>query len=231
MIWYEMLWYGSEVVFFLCILILLFVDVLDLSLLAMHLLVASRSVIRATWPLLDQSRVGGWGAALASFESIGALLLRLITPWLDCRPSWHEADVMRIVFRWYYWKIAHKQSVGVPLTLKELAVVLHVVDTREYFLKVSKTELLLFEVQNDLQVIFRSQTLLTFEELPHEFAKVSLRWQITEYIIFFTLLSIEAEQALLQVLLSFPLVLLAVVGVAPDKVQCVTYQHSLDFLV
>ena len=45
------------------------------------------------------------------------------------------------------------------------------------------------------------------------------------------MLSVKAEQALLEVLLRLFLVLLAIVGVHADEVKCVTYQHGLDFLV
>ena len=46
--------------------------------------------------------------------------------------------------------------------LKELRVVAHVVDTGEYLLEVTKPELLLFEVKNDVQIILICKVLIAF---------------------------------------------------------------------
>ena len=47
--------------------------------------------------------------------------------------------------------------------LEELAVVLDVVDTRENLFKVAQSELLFFEVQNDLQIVLSDHVFLSFE--------------------------------------------------------------------
>ena len=66
-----------------------------------------------------------------------------------------------------YREVAHQESVRVPLAFEELAVVLDVIDAWENFLEVSQAELLLFEVQDQLQIILSHQALLTFKELAH----------------------------------------------------------------
>ena len=112
-----------------------------------------------------------------------------------------------------------------------MAIVGHIVYTRENFLEVSEAELFLLEVENQLQIIFSNEIFLTLEELTHELTEVCFRRQILQQVLVLGLLSVQAQQALLEVLLRFFLVLLAIVGVHADEVECVTYQHGLDFLV
>lgn len=54
--------------------------------------------------------------------------------------------MVRIVFRRDDHEVPHEQTIRIALTLKELRVVLHVVDTRENFLEVAHPELLFLEV-------------------------------------------------------------------------------------
>ena len=54
--------------------------------------------------------------------------------------------MMLVVLRRNDHKVSHQEIVSIPLALKELAVVLNIVDAREDFLEVSKSKLLLLEV-------------------------------------------------------------------------------------
>ena len=74
--------------------------------------------------------------------------------------------------------------------------------------------------------------LLVLIELPDQFAQVgALRKLLQDPVTILAPLSVEAQQALLHILLGLPLVLLAVVGIAATQVERITYQHRLDFLV
>ena len=56
--------------------------------------------------------------------------------------------MMWVVLWRYYGQVAHEQGICVPLALKELTVILHVVDAWENLLKVAQTELFFLKVQD-----------------------------------------------------------------------------------
>lgn len=86
--------------------------------------------------------------------------------------GWNVTEVVRIVLGRDYHQVLHQKAVCVPLALKELRIVAHVVDTREYFLEVAQAELFLFEVQKNIQVVFSCQMLFTLVKLSDKFAEV-----------------------------------------------------------
>lgn len=79
------------------------------------------------------------------------------------------------------------------ITIKELPIVLHIVNARKDFLEVAQSELLLLKVENDVQVVFRSQVLFALEQLPDQFAEVCVAWQLTDHGIVPIVLAIETE--------------------------------------
>ena len=86
-----------------------------------------------------------WCRAIRDRFCSSLLLARLIGG-ADCRTRRYKAEMVRIVFRRDDHEVPHEQTIRIALTLKELRVVLHVVDTRENFLEVAHPELLFLEV-------------------------------------------------------------------------------------
>lgn len=78
------------------------------------------------------------------------------------------------------------------LVLEKLAVLVHVVYARENFLKVSQSELLFFEIQDSLQVVFGERSFVS-AELADYAAKVGGLRDFLENCLFFKfgLLSVE----------------------------------------
>ena len=146
---------GRSKVLLLPLLVLLLVDVLDLLplLLMLHLLLASAYIVRVIRSLLDQCVRSG-AAPLTRFDCVHPLLLRLVAAGLHGGTRGHKANVVRVVLGRNYGQVAHEQTICVPLTLEELAVVLDIVDAGEDLLEVSQTELLLLKVQDQLQIFF-----------------------------------------------------------------------------
>ena len=89
---------------------------------------------------------GGCRAAVASLKGIGALFLRLVAARVDGGTSGDVADVVLVVLGRYYRQVAHEELIGVTLAFEELSIVLDIIDAWEYFLKVTKSELLLLKV-------------------------------------------------------------------------------------
>ena len=104
--------------------------------------------------------------------------------------------MVRIVLRRNRLEIALEQVVGVALALQKLTVVLDIVDAGENLLEVAQAELLLLEVEDQGQVFFSCQRLLSLEERAEQFSKVGLRRQIVQYAFLFALLSVKAEKPL-----------------------------------
>ena len=70
-----------------------------------------------------------------------------------------------------FWGDNHEvllqKTISVTLAFKELRIVAHVVDTGEYLLEVAKPELLFFEIENYVQVVFICCALVSLIQLSH----------------------------------------------------------------
>ena len=123
--------------------------------------------------------------------------------------------------------------VSTSLALEELSVVRHVVDAREDLLKVSETELLLFEVKQHRKVVFCHRTVsVSLAELSHQLAEVCIRWKLGKNaLLFLALLTVQAQETLLERLLRLLIVLLAIVGENADQVEGVADQDGFNFLI
>ena len=57
---------------------------------------------------------------------------------------------MRIVLGRDDGQVAHEQVISTSLAFEELPIIRDVIDTGEYFLEISKTELFFFEIEKNL---------------------------------------------------------------------------------
>lgn len=101
-------------------------------------------------------------AILAVLDHV-ALLFCLVRTWVDGRTCRNEADVVRVVLRGDDRQVSQEKLIGISLALEELAVVLDVVDAGEDLFEVAQSELLFFEVEDYLQVVFSHHALLALE--------------------------------------------------------------------
>ena len=93
----------------------------------------------------------------------------------------------------YDCQVLHQQLIAMARVLKELVVIVDVIDAGENLLKVSKTELLLLKVQNNRQIVLTDELSIRLANLAHQLAKVCVGWQVIDHVfIILCVLSIES---------------------------------------